>query len=170
VIRDAFNRIKRPFTPERKFALMAIMCNYLEAYGSEFSLDIYQYMSTYIKMGLEGIIQAEYIFYLCQVLRYLCNHAFDVGQKLLDYQALVDDYDPMNPITEIFQIFIGLSNSVDFDKTYPELKDKVVEKVSSNMDLEMEFSLLIQAGYVIMKDKNQKMNLKFFKEVFKITE
>ena len=65
VIRDAFNRIKRPFTPERKFALMAIMCNYLEAYGSEFSLDIYQYMSTYIKMGLEGIIQAEYIFYLC---------------------------------------------------------------------------------------------------------
>lgn len=56
MIRDAFNRIKRPFTPERKFALMAVMCNYLDVYGSEFSLDIYQYMSTFIKMGLENVI------------------------------------------------------------------------------------------------------------------
>ena len=78
------------------------MIEYFKAFDNQFSSRFYSEIFPFIKIGLDGLIEAEFRYYLSIILRYLLKNYPEVGIDEFDYNKDLQELDEEEPISEIF--------------------------------------------------------------------
>ena len=80
------------------------------------------------------------------------RHAPELGETLLDYREMLEEFIDEEPISEIFPVLIGLSDAKDLRAEFPGLIDGEVIPRVRRMDQQAEFSLFTRALEYIVED------------------